>query len=320
LIGVLLVLSIAFVLPFVEFFLLAVLLAYIVMPIQKRLEQRIRAKVAAAIVVSAAAIVVVLPLVYVVRETTAEAVALLRAVREGAVTFEKAEEAITDFTGMRVDIGQIISSTIQDVPFDSFLTVFDTLTHVLIGSGLTVFLLYYFLTDRKSFFEWLRRTVPLSDAVQDRLFEELDNIIGAVLVGHVLVALVQGLLAGLALVVTGVPNAMLWTVVMTVLSLLPIVGSFLVWGPAAVYLFLNGQTVMAVGLFVWGAIVVGISDDYLRPIIVDRYAHVNPSVIIIGVLGGLYVIGFMGIFFGPVVIGALRATLDVFRDQYVIDN
>jgi len=320
LIGVLLFLSIAFVLPFIEFFLLAVLLAYLFMPLQEWLEQRVRTKVAAAVVVAAASVAVVLPFMYVVRATTSGAAALARAVREGEASFVTAEETIRDLTGVTVDLEDLLSSTIGGVQFNSLLAVFDTVTHVLIGIGLTVFLLYYFLADRENFLRWLRRTVPLSEDIQDRLFDELDNIMGAVLVGHVLVAIVQGLLAGLGLVVTGVPNAMLWTVVMTVLSLLPIVGSFLVWGPAAVYLFLNGQAAMAVGLVLWGAIVVGVSDDYLRPVIVDRYAHVNPSVIIIGVLGGLYVIGVMGIFFGPVVIGALRAILDVFREEYVTEE
>jgi predicted PurR-regulated permease PerM len=123
-------------------------------------------------------------------------------------------------------------------------------------------------------------------------------------------------LAGIGLVVAGVPNALLWTVVMVVLSLLPIVGSFLVWGPAAVYLFVVGRPVAAALLALYGTVIVGVSDDYLRPIVVDRYAHVNPSVIILGVVGGIYVMGFMGIFFGPIIIGALRATLDVFREQY----
>jgi predicted PurR-regulated permease PerM len=97
---------------------------------------------------------------------------------------------------------------------------------------------------------------------------------------------------------------------------LPVVGSFLVWGPAAVYLFVNGQAALAGGLFLWGAIVVGVSDDYLRPIVVDRYARINPSVIIIGVLGGIYAIGFMGLFVGPIIVGALKASLEVFDEQY----
>jgi predicted PurR-regulated permease PerM len=179
-----------------------------------------------------------------------------------------------------------------------------------------VFLLFYFLKDREHFSSWLYKRAPLSDGALSKLTDELDRILKAVLLGHVLVAIVQGLLAGIGLVVTGIPNAMFWTVVMAVLSLLPVVGSFLVWGPAVVYLFVTGEPAFAVGLAVWGLVVVGVSDDYLRPVVVDRYAHVNPAVIIVGVLGGIYVIGFMGIFFGPVFIGMLRATLTVLAEEY----
>jgi len=319
-IAVLLSLSVAFVLPFVDFFLLAVLLAYLLLPVQQRAENRMRPKAAAAGLVAAASVTVVLPFVYIVRRTAADATSLLQAIRDGNVTFAGVESDIRELTGVRVDLSSLLQSAAGTVQFDSLLGVFGAVTHVLIGVGLTLFLLYYFLKDRENFARWLYRTVPLSDAVQDRLYEELDRILKAVLVGHVLVAVVQGLLAGIGLVATGIPNATLWTIVMVVLSLLPVVGSFLVWGPAVVYLFANGRAGVALLLFLWGAVVVGVSDDYLRPIVVDRYAQVNPSVIIIGVLGGIYVIGFMGIFFGPVVIGVLRGTLDVFVEEFGADG
>lgn len=132
------------------------------------------------------------------------------------------------------------------------MSVLDAITHTLLGVGLTLFLLFYFLKDRGEFFEWLHARTPLADDVQSEYYDELDHVLKAVLFGHALVALVQGLLAGLGLFVTGIPNAAFWTVVMTVLSVLPVVGSFLVWGPAVVYLFVDGQTVLALGLFVWG--------------------------------------------------------------------
>jgi predicted PurR-regulated permease PerM len=313
---VLLAISVAFVLPFLDFFLLTVVLAYLLLPIQKRLEKRVSPAVAAASIVALASVTIVLPLVYVVRRTASDAVALVSGVRDGEITFAGVESTIRETTGVEIDLSDILQRALSNVDFDNLLNVFGAVTHLLIGLGLTLFLLYYFLRDRDSFLRWLRRQTPLSDDVQDDLFKELDHIMKAVLVGHVFVAFVQGLLAGLGLVATGVPNAMFWTVVMTVLSLLPVVGSFLVWGPASAYLFVSGEPVLAIGLALWGTIVVGISDDYLRPIVIDRYAKVNPSVIIIGVLGGIYVIGFMGIFFGPVVIGMLRATIEAFVDEF----
>jgi len=316
LIAVLLLLSVAFVLPFLEYFLLAVILAYVLSPVQEMLERRTTERVAASLIVLGAAVALVLPLVIVARSTAAEAVNLLQAIQAGDVTLAGVEAEIYEFTGVQVDVSETVRGAVSDVQFDSVVGIFGAVTHVLIGVGLTLFLLYYFLKDGEKFAAWLKRTLPLDDDVQDQLYEEIDDILWAVLVGHVFVAIVQGLIAGFGLAVTGVPNATFWTVVMIVLALLPIVGSFLVWGPAAGYLAIQGEAGLAVALFVYGTIVVGISDDYLRPIVVDRYAELNPSVIILGVLGGIYVIGFMGIFFGPVIIGALKATLDVYRREH----
>lgn len=319
-IGLLLVLSIAMVVPFIQYFLLALLLAYIFMPVQNRLEERFSPKLAAGLIVLAATVVVVVPLVFIVQLAVREAVSLVESIRDGEITLDELETRIENVGGVEVDLMEQLQTAAEEVEVDALVGFVDTVTHVLIGLGLTIFLLYYFLKDGDKFRAWLQSTVPLTDDVQTRIYEKSDQIMKAVLVGHILVAVIQGVLAGLGLVVTGVPNATLWTIVMVVLSLLPLVGSFLVWGPATIYLFMEGQVLLAVFLGVWGLVVVGVSDDYLRPIIVDRYAEINPSLIIIGVLGGIYAFGIMGLFFGPVIIGLLRATLDVFSEEFRPDT
>lgn len=316
LIGFLLALSTLFVLPFLEYFLLAVLLAYVLAPLQKRLEEHTGPRVAAATLVLGAAVSLVIPLVIIVRTTVAEAVSLVRSVQEGEITFGLLETEIEAYTGTQVDLAGILQEALTGVQIDSVVGVFGAVTHVLIGVGLTLFLLYYFLKDADRFVSWFRQTMPLDNEIVDDLLTALDDIMSAVLMGHVLIAVFQGVIAGIGLAAVGIPNAAFWTAVMVVLSLLPIVGSFLVWGPAAIYLAIGGDPVAGAALAVYGTIVVGVSDDYLRPIVVDRYAEVNPSVIIIGVLGGLYVLGFMGIFFGPIVIGMLRPVLDVFHEEF----
>jgi len=319
-IALLLALSVALVLPFLQYFLLAVLLAYLLWPLQQRLTSHTGSGVAALALVAAATVTLILPLAVVARAIAADAASLFGAVRDGEITFEVFEAPLRRFTGVDVDLAAAVRSAIGDggtEAFGSVLGLFEMVTHAFIGFGLTLFLLYYLLKDGGRLMAWLRWTVPLPDHVQDDLYDEMDAIAGGVLAGHVLVAVVQGVIAGVGLAVAGIPNALFWTAVMVVLALLPIVGSFLVWGPAALYLLVVGRPIAAALLFLYGAIIVGVSDDYLRPVVVDRYAKVNPGVIIIGVLGGIYVIGFMGIFFGPIVIGILRPALEVYREEYV---
>ncbi|WP_232686175.1 AI-2E family transporter [Halobacterium zhouii] len=319
LVAVLLLLTVAFVLPFLQYFLLAVLLAYVLLPVQRTLETRVSDRIAASLTVLGATVVLLLPFLVVIRSTAAEATALVRRVQRGDLTFAVFENYIREFTGVEIEIGRLAQSALSGIgagELSNLVGVLGTITHMVVGFGLALFLLYYFLKDREPFFRWLRHTVPLSDGVQDELYTEIDDIMRGVLAGHVLIAIFQGVIAGLGLVAVGIPSALFWTVVMVVLALLPIVGSFLVWGPAVVYLLATSRPLAAAFLLVYGTIVVGVSDDYLRPIVVDRYARINPTVVILGVFGGLYAIGVMGLFFGPVILGSLRATLDVFAREY----
>jgi len=320
--GAALLLSVLLVLPFLEFFLLAVLLAYALNPIQKRYKPVFGSRITAGGLVIGAAVAIVLPVLWLLRIVIRETTRFVRRVRNGDITFTEVETWIFDLTGEEVDVLGTINNVIRETgigTIDGALGVFGTITNLSIGIALTLFLLYYFLKDGDKFNRWLRMTVPLPTHIQDDLQRELHDVIWAVLLSHVLIAVIQGFVAGLGLIVLGVPNAVFWTIVMIVLAVLPIIGSFLVWGPAAIYLFSTGQPVAGGALLLYGAIVVSFSDDFLRPLIIERHTEtrLNPGAIVLGILGGVYVFGFIGIFFGPVIIGSLRAVLDIYRREYV---
>jgi predicted PurR-regulated permease PerM len=103
---------------------------------------------------------------------------------------------------------------------------------------------------------------------------------------------------------------------MILLAFIPLVGAFLVWGPAGGYLIFTGRPAPGIFLLIWGAVVVGLTDNFLRPLLVDREAELHPAVILIGVLGGLTVFGAAGIFMGPIALGVLKSVLEVFRNNY----
>lgn len=320
--GALLVLAVLLVLPFLEFFLLAILLAYPLRPLQVRLEAYVDQRIAAMTLVLGTSMIVLLPALVVLRVVVIEVTSFVEQIRSGAITFTVFEAQIRNATGLEVDIQEQLLLLAQGAEIgtvDGVIGLFGTLTHLLIGVALTLFLLYYFLKDADRFNRWLRTTAPLPSHVFDALRQELDDVVWAVLVSHVLIAVVQGLVAGAGLIALGIPNAIFWTVMMIILAVLPIIGSFLVWGPASIYLFTIGQPAAAVTLFIYGAIVVSFSDDFLRPLIIEQRTatRLNPGAIVLGVVGGVYLLGFIGIFFGPVLIGALRAVLDVYREEFV---
>jgi predicted PurR-regulated permease PerM len=323
--GGLLVITGLLVRPFIEFFLLAVLLAYPLRPVQKRFETQFGTKTTAAGLVISATVAIILPTLWLLRIIFRETSALLKQVRNGELTFTEIERSIEDLTGENIDVMETLQTGLQETGIgtvDGALGVFETVTSLAIGVALTMFLLYYFLKDGDSFNRWLRATIPFPSHIQNQLRKEFDDVMWAVLASHVLIAVVQGVVAGLGLIVLGVPNAVFWTAVMVFLAVLPIIGSFMIWGPASFYLVSIDQPVAGAILFVYGAIVVSFCDDFLRPIIIDRYTEtrLNPGAVVLGILGGVYLLGFIGIFFGPVIIGSLRAVLDVYRREYVQDT
>jgi predicted PurR-regulated permease PerM len=310
----LLSLSVVLIQPFLQYVLGAVLLAYVLYPLQLRLEAYVSPMVAALSLVILAVAGFVAPFVVILATVVESADRVLQELDADAVQIKVVESRIGELTGREVDIvDELVGSgrEIGTLVFERSTQAFGTVAFHVLGIVLALFLIYYLLKDADELVDWLYRTVPLPGDIQRDLYTEINDVMWGVLFGHVFVAIVQGVVAGVGLVATGVPNALFWTVLMIVLAMVPLVGTIPVWGGAVVYLYLTNKPLLAVGLFVYSIIVVGLTDDYLRPFAVDRYAKLNPAVILLGILGGGYAFGIMGLFFGPVILGALKATLRV---------
>jgi predicted PurR-regulated permease PerM len=320
-------LSLLVVLPFVQYVLLALLLGYVLHPVQKRLAPRVGPRASAGGLIAATALVVLVPLGTVITIAAQQALQVYRAVRAGRLGIGTVER----FLRQQLDIGFDISRLASGVNpnellgvvergggtalFGSLMSVFGGLSNVVLGLTVLVFLTYYLLIDGTASLRWLRGVTPLSDTVWTELTERIDRLMWAVIVGNVAVAVVQGVLTGIGLVALGFPSAVFWTVVTVVLGLLPLIGASIVWIPAAAYLLLVGRPVAAVLLFAYGATFVSLSDNYLRPVIGGREAGLNPGLFVLGISGGLFVFGFLGVFFGPVVLGTLTVFVELFARE-----
>jgi predicted PurR-regulated permease PerM len=126
-------------------------------------------------------------------------------------------------------------------------------------------------------------------------------VIRATVKGNLLVAVIQGTLGGLAFWFLNVSGPLLWAVLMAFLSLVPVVGSGLVWLPVSLYFFLTGALWQGVALTAWGLLVMGLIDNLLRPILVGRNAHMSDYIVMIATLGGLSVFGINGFVLGPLI-------------------
>lgn len=305
--------------PFFTYVVGAGLLAFVLYPAHRRLGPAVGQRPSAALLVLGAVVAVVLPVVAMLAVVASEAAALAETVgaapRLGAV-----ETAIRQATGANVDLEPRLRALVErvaDAVAGQGPELVSAGVHFFVGVTLLVFLLYYLLVDGDEFVAWLADVAPLSDPVRGELREEVERTTWAVLKGHVFVAVAQGVLAGVGLFVAGIPNAAFWTLVMVFLGFLPIVGVPLVWAPAAVYLVATGRVVAGALLALYGITLVAAVDDYLRAMLVDRGSSIHSGVILLGALGGVYALGAMGLFLGPILIGLFKAALEVFDEHYV---
>jgi predicted PurR-regulated permease PerM len=182
---------------------------------------------------------------------------------------------------------------------------------------ITLFALFYFFRDRRPALRVLRSLVPLSEAEIEEVFRRVADTIYATVYGTLAVALVQGLLGGLMFWVLGLPAALLWGALMALLAIVPVLGAFIVWAPAAFFLALTGSWGKAVVLTVWGVGVVSLIDNLLYPILVGRRLRLHTLPVFIAIVGGIPLFGSAGVILGPVALAVTVALVDIWRRRTV---
>src|SRR3712207_1813583 len=176
-----------------------------------------------------------------------------------------------------------------------------------------IFTMYYLFRDGERMREAVYDVLPLDDRRAHEIIDRTQEVISASVYGVLVIALIQGALGGIAFWALGLPSPLLWGVVMVFLSMIPMAGAFVVWVPAALYLVITGDYVRAVILTVWGALVIGSVDNFLRPKLVGEKTRLHELLVFFSVLGGLQVFGVIGLVLGPVVVTIAIALLDVLR-------
>ncbi len=188
---------------------------------------------------------------------------------------------------------------------------------VFVGVTVILFVVYYILTDGGRLVGYLKRAAPLPPGQVEHLLHEAHGGLKAVFVGQILTSAIQGALGGIGFLIVGLPGAVLWAAVMAVLSLLPVVGAFLVWVPAVIFLVLEGHTWQPVFLAAWGIIVVSQVDNFVRPRLIGDRADIHPIWVLLGILGGVAAFGFVGLFLGPLLVGVTITLLNVWERDYM---
>ncbi|RTQ50950.1 AI-2E family transporter [Hymenobacter gummosus] len=194
-------------------------------------------------------------------------------------------------------------------------TLASSALNVVLVVGLMLFTLYYLFMQETYFLIGLRRYLPFRAETMDELGESLKNTVQANVLGQALVALVQGTLTGLTLWIGGVPDPLFWGVVAVFMAFIPMLGTPLVWGPAALYQFAHGEKAAAIGILAAGLIVIINIDNVLRIFLAKRMGDIHPLVTLIGLVLGLEIFGIIGLVVGPLLVSYFLVLMEVFRRE-----
>jgi predicted PurR-regulated permease PerM len=179
-----------------------------------------------------------------------------------------------------------------------------------------LYTMFFFLKDGGLILHKILYYLPLTDKDEKRLLKRFTSVTRATIKGTLVIGVIQGGLAGLAFWVIGIKEALFWGTIMTVLSIIPIIGSTLVWLPAVIILAASGQFVKAIGLFIFCGLLVGSVDNLLRPILVGRDTKMHELLILFSTIGGITLFGIVGFIIGPIIAALFVTVWDIYGETF----
>jgi predicted PurR-regulated permease PerM len=309
----------------------AAVLTILFFPLYERILRRVKRRGLASLIICTIIIVLIIgPLTYIFVALVNEAAAAVAKVNQMSKSGELDRIIAFDLPWLDTmkqklseyyDISKINMNEIVKDAIDAVSKVLLAQTSWIIANGtraifyfvLMIFSMYYFFKDGEAIVHKIRRLMPLSPSQITVTFSQLRDVIQATMYGGVAVALLQGLLGGILFAAVGIPSAVFWGAIMAFLSILPIVGAFLVYLPAGVILILGGSLVKGLIVIIIGSVVISQVDSFLRPLLMAGKAAMHPLLLFFAIMGGIALFGLLGIVMGPMIAAIFLTILKVFE-------
>jgi predicted PurR-regulated permease PerM len=332
-----LVVTVAFALvlrPFFGAILWAMILALLFGPLNKKILGRLpgRENSAAVLTLTFILLIVIIPAILLAMALIQEFLAIYGQVRSGQIDipsmFEHAIASLppwlsrwlasfgwTDFSSVRQSVSNGLSGQMQNLAGRA-LEVGQGTFNFLLMLSIMLYLTFFFLRDGDRLQERVVNAIPLEPHQREAIVRNFTVVIRATIKGSLVVAIVQGLIGGFIFWFLGIKGALLWGVLMGAFSLIPAVGTGIIWIPVALYLFATGAFIKGGFLVFCGLLVIGMVDNVLRPILVGRDTRMPDYVVLISTLGGLQLFGISGFVIGPVVAALFIGTWNIFTQTW----
>ena len=300
--------------PYASGLLGAAILYVIGAPLHRRLARVIGAHAAAAVVLVLTAVLILLPGAWLLNVIIVQAPVMLRNMQTSTLL---ARLSALQVGG--VDVGEQIAKaggTLVSWLSGQAFGLFGSATRSALNLVIAFFALYYLLLSANAAWRWVAELLPFSRGSTDLLRERFKSVTEATLIGTALTAVLQGALIGVGFWVTGLPNAVFWGVITAFASILPVLGSALVWLPAVVVLLVQQRYGAALGLLAIGGLVASNIDNVVRPVVYRRVSDVHPLTTLVGAFAGVSLFGLVGVLLGPLAITYFFELLAIYEKEY----
>jgi len=228
---------------------------------------------------------------------------------------ENLESQISGFLpdDIDIDLKEKIADVVSTVS-ENLGKLFSSTLNTIFSFFLVILSMFYFLKDGDRWKKAIIFLSPLPDTYDKKVIERLKKAVNGIIFGYPFIGFAQGALLGLGFFIFGIPNAVLFGVIAAIASLVPMFGTGLVAIPVILFLFATGDTTSAIGFSIWSGVIVGASDEVLRPLVIGNHLNIPPLLILFAVLGGLAFLGPIGVLIGPLTLSLLHALVSIYRE------
>ncbi len=306
--------------PYLQLLALAGILAVLFQPVHQRLARRLNSEGWAALVtVIIILLIVIVPLWLIGTLLWKELLHVYTQYRNSGIVFDVndlASHVPERFRGVVGNLNQDLGSKISGLTDNAFHMATSLITNVagfIFSAFIVFFSVFYLLKDRSHLKDFFNRTFPLSREHESVMIQKLEEAINGVVKGSFLVALVQGGVATIGFIIFGVPQPILWGAFTVLAALVPNIGTSISIIPAVLYLFFTGHVGAAVGMAIWGAAAVGTIDNIISPRLIGSKTRLHPLLVLLSVIGGIQLFGYLGFLLGPIITAGFMALLEIYQ-------
>ena len=317
---IVIVLAFLLVQPILKSIIIGVLLAYICNPLYKIFLKWFKSKnLAALLVCTLTLLIIILPVIFLAPSVLRQSLEVYRAsqIINFVEPFNKFFPIISSSDSLAQEINSSIHAFIDKTTTSVMSSLTDALINlpvILLNLVIILFTFYFFMRDQEDIAEYMKSISPFSHEVEKKFIDQSKGIANSVIYGQVVIGILQGVIVGIGLFIFGVPHALFLMMIAVIASIIPLIGPIFIWVPAVLYLFIAGSQNAALGMLGVG-IFVSTIDNILRPFVVARRTSVPTSLVIIGMIGGFFLMGILGFVMGPLILAYLLILLEIFRGK-----